>query len=473
MYYAKYLWVVFIVWSTVAIADQPNASDAKTISGVVVDSNANAVSQAIVSLWRHSFGEKTAVFAQVESDQNGGFSIPLPASAIRLKESPGRWVVKVLSPQHAIQSQRWSFSDDEQTALKFQLKAASELKVHVLDQQQRPIKGAGLQELTSVSTGTILPQDWKTLGVATPASDADGWLTIPNYDASVAGRFSIEHPKFASTTASFDPTNAETPIVEMDPGQEVRFKVICKSDPKAAAKATISLRISGRNNSSRRTLAVDEHGEVVARLADKRTTIHISHPTLYGLPWYHYRANQHREIEFTLHRSAVVKGRVIDQKTKKGVEGVTVHFVRTRRVIEYGRTDENGDYEVTLPALGFEVSVAESADLRTDGTRHNIYVSAESNEPVPLLTVQQRLPVQGRVVTRDGKIVPNALIVIGFRDAAILADEKGRFEFKPDDGHDKLVQALHPYKPLSEQRPRIRTTRRLKSLLKKRDRWSA
>jgi hypothetical protein len=177
------------------------------------------------------------------------------------------------------------------------------------------------------------------------------------------------------------------------------------------------------------------------------TTIRVR---LYGTPWYFYRpAGTQQRIKFSLHETGKAVGRVIDKASGTGIANLRVQFAREQHVIETALTDANGQYEVELPDLDFQVSVTPSDQWNAGGARLTIKIEPSTTTRLKELSVSSNPPIKGQVVTADGVPVENAIVVVGFRDQTLLTDQQGRFSFQIRDQLRTFVQALHPYESLS------------------------
>ncbi len=416
------------------------------ISGTIVDPEGNPVANALVIDYRMLPGAGAPDSHRCRTDKDGKYAFP------RLDVDNGKFLyIKVFAPPFAVHIEKVDIAGGDSRTLDFRLEPSQQVRLRVVDQTQQPVSDAKLTLLRSNDAGSfwISRDDWESFGLPLPVSDQQGWLTIPN---QVPGRpldLEIDHPDFVYCKLQGVSAGSDPQVATMQRGNKVQFQVSCPSDPDAVSQATIRITVSGRPKSYRLAIPVDKAGKAVATLADRRTTIRIVHPKLYGLPWYFYRPNEHRIVKFSLHQTGKVRGRVVDQASGEGVAGLRVQLVREQRVIETAISDREGWYEAEAPDVDFQVSVSSNADWIADRQTLPIKVAAGETQSLKDLFVSSKPPIRGRVVTPTGEPVANAIVIAGFRDLTTMADEEGRFSLQPRDDRSVMIQALHPYERLS------------------------
>lgn len=416
------------------------------LGGTVTDASGEPVADAIVIKVASSGGPWTPSIARTQTDASGNFQFASDAIPPGLK-------LVAYAEGHAIESIRVSSRGEAPDGpIDIQLGTPATIRIRVVDEAGRPIAGAVAGNVYRAESRFfhLSCHDWEALGLECPRSDADGWFEISHQHPTEPLKVQIEHPEYViaqieKASPEFNPNR-----VTLLEGDRVAFVVSCDFDPGAVADARIEVSASDERGHYWQFVEVGEDGRASVNLADRHATIKIHHPALYGRPWYFYHPEENQQIEFSLHRTGTVRGRVIDPRSDEGVEQVSVRFVRENKVFKMARTDSAGHYEAELPDLEFTVGV-ESSDL-WEAAAEELSVTVEAGQVVELepLSVTPKPPVRGRVVNADGEPVQNAIVVTGFRGPIVLTDVEGRFSYRSRERHLLFAQVLHPYEPLSK-----------------------
>lgn len=344
-------------------------------------------------------------------------------------------------------------TDGSPIVVDFKLRQAKRSSLRILDEDARPVGGVELRSIQEKAPYAeavwLQKEDWSQLGLAVPTSNADGEIDLRLTTGSNKLDLTFEHPDFAATP-KFGVQLQEQPVeVRMDQGDEVRFVVTCKSDPAAISDAVITVSVAEEGGYQRLRFPVDASGRVTTRLRDRHATIRIEHPTLEGRPWYFYRPATSL-MPFSLHRTGILKGRVVHANTGEGAAKVSVQIITGNQVVKQPLSDENGFYETKIAAGGYRVKVVSARGTWEAVDREfSIEVKPDQVQLVPDLQVTTREPLRGQVVLPSGEPVPNAIVVTSFRDDPVLADQEGRFEVLPRHERRIPIHALHPFERLS------------------------
>ncbi len=139
------------------------------------------------------------------------------------------------------------------------------------------------------------------------------------------------------------------------------------------------------------------------------------------------------EVEVRLRRAMELSGRVVDEVTGEGIEGVQLRFDQTVRDGDaHAESDENGDFVLGGFPAGAGVLTARASGYE----RLERSVAEVSTDPLELvLRPRPEIDVLG-VVVRDGAPVAGASVRV--RSVVSVTDAAGRFALKSSPGRTSL-----------------------------------
>lgn len=446
-----------LVLRTDAIAGQDEASIA--VVGSVVDSEGRAIESASVTITTHIQRPGKPMRLSTKTKADGSYSIEaLPAKSSEIQVvsiraySDGFEIAQINMPSVGKSSD--DMLANGSLVANFKLGKSEKTSVKLVNVEGEPVVGARLVTLTAKKPFSqqifLSDGDWAPVGLEISPSNEQGVVQIPGLVLSTKYDFQFEHSDYARTpTWNTDLTHEKTEIV-MDRGMEVEFVVNCKSEPKAVADAVVCVSISEEMGHQRIEVPVSPSGKANMRLRDRSATINVEHPTLQSRDWYFYR--KERSLAFALHRTGLVKGRVVNEETGKGAQSVSVHLAANNRVVKSGYSDEQGYYQVIVAEGDYSANLSSYSELwKVSDKKESLTVKAGEVVTVPDFPVSPKPVIRGQVILPTGEPVANAIIVANFRDEPLLSDAEGNFALRP--GHTGRIipiHAWHPYQGFSK-----------------------
>lgn len=300
----------------------------------------------------------------------------------------------------------------------------------VLDEAGEPLKGAILQMLQQdgppMESIWMRAEDWRSMGLETPVSNDAGELDLSLLPMGKTYDLTIRHKGYADTP-NYDKALSSSQVIPLtlERGSEVEFRVTCGFDPEAVRDAVIEISVSDDFGHQLLKVVPDEKGKATTRLRDCHASIHIRHPSLEGKPWYFYR--KEKVLDFSLHRTGVIRGRVIDAKTGKGAANVGVQAVAEHRVDASATTNQDGEYEIVIADGEYTVGLAGGRNWRSEEKVEVAVLAGEISKADDIKATAEETK-KGRIVDQDGNGIPGALIITDFRNSGGVTDSDGRFE---------------------------------------------
>ncbi|MEO9935377.1 M56 family metallopeptidase [Rhodopirellula bahusiensis] len=443
--------------ATQSTEDVDELLQSSAFSGFVKDEFGRPIERAKVVAFYQLKEQREVASAVDTTDREGRFEftdIPLTSPGLR------SLFLSAYSSGYAIQSRHIRRSpaspplEAARVDLEFELQPASLGVVDVVDEEGEPVAGAILTELYSKgedSTVVYLHRDaWVQLGLPVPTSDANGRMEIPSISQASVYDVELVHPEFAKTPIWETPLS-ETPLTAViEKGDPVKFVVTSPTDSGKIDEARVEVLVQEPGGISMVVCDVPESGVIETRLRDASSIITIKHPTLVSRSWYAYQTSE-PTMEFSLHRTGTVRGRVVDTESGEGVENISVRFVANRRQHHLLRTNEEGYYDGEVAEGAYSVQIEDSQGqwkIPKDD-RQEIHVAANQTVQLKTFTATQSAPIQGRVLFESGEPVANAIVLQGFRQKPILTDTDGKFAVVRGSRMAQVVYAIHPTKKLS------------------------
>ncbi|WP_286765507.1 MULTISPECIES: M56 family metallopeptidase [Rhodopirellula] len=444
------------------VVTQPNEDSeerlqSSAVAGTVKDEFGQPIESAKVVAF-YQLSEQREVVSSVDaSDAEGRFEFTdIPLTNPNLKSL----AIYSCASGYAIQSRliyRSLFSpplNADLLDLNFELEPEAIGIVDVVDEDGQPVAGAVLTQLQSKGetlTSLYLYRDvWEQLGLSVPTSNANGRMEIPSISPGRIYDVQLVHPEFAKTPIWETPLS-ETPLTAViEKGNPVKFVVTSPTDSDKVDQAKIEVVVNEIGGVFMVICDVPEDGIVETRLRDANSNISIKHPTLVSRSWYFYRKNK-PTMEFSLHRTGTVRGRVVDAETGNGVGQMSVTFGGNHRQLHLLRTDEEGYYEGEVAEGEYSVKIEDIQGQwkATEDDRREIHVAANETVQMKTFTANRSAPIQGRVLLESGEPVANAIVLQGSRQMPILTDADGTFAVVRGSRRNQVVYAIHPTKKLS------------------------
>jgi protocatechuate 3,4-dioxygenase beta subunit len=269
----------------------------------------------------------------------------------------------------------------------------------------------------------------------------------------------------------------------LQPGHSLNGEVVCADTGKPAAAARVTLSGEGQSFES----ATDARGRFrIAQLAPGKHLLQVHAPenseylataTAVDIP------ADRREVEtqVKLARGVLVRGRVVDEETGRGVAGVTLGYegqaLAAGSFTSPVQTGDDGSFGLTVPPGKGKVRVSwappgyylptssvgpatmeDSEGSRKELARHVQEVDARPDQPVRGLnfTIGRGRVVTGRVLDPEGKPVRGAQVaapvLFGRTVLPVDTDGAGRFTLSglaPDQEQDLGI--IHPGRKLGAQ----------------------
>lgn len=420
------------------------------VKGAIVDSAGQPVAGAIALGEQNQFtdvldrGAKSAV-----SDATGRFSLEFDVQV-----SPAAlWLpIRVYKPGCAIAQRNFGVRREQpdEVELSFELEPAHARTVCLVDSHDQPIAGAKLAAAATQSLQFSLDAEvLSSLGIDVPSSDEAGLIEIPWLSADGEYDLRFEHPEFAHTMAWRVADRADPPRVCMERGNEVEFAFIFPKGLQAPQGGSVMVRVQASEGSYSRVVPLDAQGRGKTRLANgQNISLQPRHPTLATMGSEQYRGI--RMNTFVLYEKGSVRGRVINAANMQGVEGVSVHCTARGKMVAATRTQADGSYELSVPAIAIEVTLDDGTEWKSENQSRSLQVKPSSVHELDDFSVRAKLPLRGRVVYQN-KPVPYAIVGYALPAAKFqLADAEGNFEIAGEMfGSHTVLLAMHPYEPRS------------------------
>ncbi|WDQ15357.1 M56 family metallopeptidase [Rhodopirellula sp. P2] len=338
--------------------------------------------------------------------------------------------------------------------LDFELQPEAIGIVDVVDEEGQPVAGAVLNQLQlkgETLTSLYLYRDvWEQLGLPVPTSDENGRMEIPSISQASFYDVQLVHPEFAKTPI-WETLLSETPLTAViEKGDPVKFVVKSPTDSDKIDQAKIEVVVNEIGGVFMVVCDVPEDGIVETRLRDANSNISIKHPTLVSRSWHFYRKDK-PTMEFSLHHTGTVRGRVVDAETGDGVGQMSISFSANHRQGHRLRTDEEGYYEGEVAEGEYSVQIEDTQGQWKipKNDRREIHVAANETVQMKTFTANRSAPIQGRVLLESGEPVANAIVLQGLRQEPILTDADGKFAVVRGWRSGQVVYAIHPTKKLS------------------------
>ncbi|EGF25206.1 M56 family metallopeptidase [Rhodopirellula baltica] len=427
------------------------------VAGFVKDEFGRPIESATVVAFYQLKEQREVVILADTSDAEGRFEFTdIPLTNPDLKSL----AIYSHASGHAIQSRRVHRHSGSPPLnadlldLDFELQPEAVGIVDVVDEEGQPVAGAVLNQLQlkgETLTSLYLYRDvWEQLGLPVPTSDENGRMEIPSISQAKVYDVQLVHPEFAKTPIWETPLS-ETPLTAViEKGNPVKFVVKSPTDSDKIDQAKIEVVVNEIGGVFMVVCDVPEDGIVETRLRDANSNISIKHPTLVSRSWHFYRKDK-PTMEFSLHRTGTVRGRVVDAETGDGVGQMSISFSANHRQLHRLRTDEEGYYEGEVAEGEYSVQIEDSQGQwkATEDDRREIHVAANEIVQMKTFTATKSAPIQGRVLFESGKPVANAIVLQGFRQKPILTDTDGKFAVVRGSRRNQVVYAIHPTKKLS------------------------
>jgi thiol-disulfide isomerase/thioredoxin len=462
---------------------QPDGPPTGGIAGRVLDAKGDPVRGALLILHqsdRENHGWKEPP-AAVRSGERGEYEF---------RQLPEGWfIITAESSGFAKAFRATQLEARQQLTVDVGLREPVQTVVLLRNERNQPVAGARIRFLLQRGVNgrfLLYANDLKTFGMTFNTSDKEGRLELPPLPAASTVTVTIDHDDFAPAQlkdAALAQGRALT--VTMRRGVRLTFRL----QPEDLARRISQLDIDLRHEPFQHPSTIVSHRIPVAN-AIARVTVEpgsyrvlwLKHRDFLITPWYtpdighgsflRLAPGKDETFPFVLHRKVVVRGRVINEATGQPVADCGIHGEIATPVpsnvgktysegwmhADWGKTDRNGQYELTLAAGPARITFSES-NLFAKDAYTNLVVAPDGSTAVPDIRVRPLPKVSGRVVGPDGRPIPKT--IVRFRGKLeflqpTLADESGRFEIPitwlpEEEGQRVLVHplvAFHAYEPL-------------------------
>jgi RNA polymerase sigma factor (sigma-70 family) len=375
----------------------------------------------------------------------------------------GMAIVAAVVPDHSFAAATSSVQPGQPAVdIALVVTAEQDLRVQIRGEDDKPVQGAKLVSLSWKTERTdwcwfpldVLPREKMSI----PASDKNGWLTIPRIPRGTNFRLFVDHPDFARQEFVGPAVPKKAATIRMERGWPLTVFAVQADSGKPAKRATVTVTAFPRTYDVY-DQPVDDDGKCSLRVGKTgHVTILVNHPELMARRWEQIAKwedmGDGQTYQFELFRKGKVRGRVVDEKTNKPLSGVSVTMsAGYRKVIALTDSDESGRYELEGPQGTVTLEVRPGAGYRAP-EHGSVTVQLDPAMPTEAANlVAQQLPmIRGTVYLPDGKPAAGALVVDDdtSSDHALVADALGRFEFRSRWGHGGVtVSASHPTERLS------------------------
>ena len=462
------------------------------ISGVVTDAKGQPQENAEVLLIRFRTGDFTAApLGSTKTGADGKFALDLPEAP----ESRGvAYLVMASKPGHAWGG--YGIKDAtkpmESTPINLVLGDPKPLAGQVVSRKGEPVSGALVYPLAMNQTGSadvevvfVLPG----MEQFAAKTDAAGRFRFEQLPAGWRAGVLVRHPDYANL--SVFPAGRDSGF---DVGKEaIRLELAAAGGILGCVTDSLTSRpVAGVSLVARARQAEDPFGSTAITGADGRYEMKnlppgdytISPPMQFGMDTKSGAAGgilQPRSgvkleegqvlqgVDLLLKPGIVVKGRVIEEKSRKGLANVTVSASQREGTggpaawNAYAQTNAEGRFEITAPE-GVVTLNAYSSEYRA-GTQPrqavNLKIGETPAEVVIALQGNAALRISGVVLDPAGKPVAGAIVRPGFdrnrKDAR--TDDAGKFDLHitriayPGMTEDMSLYALAPDKNLAAMIP--------------------
>lgn len=341
---------------------------------------------------------------------------------------------------------------------------AGTLTLKVTDEAGAPIAGAIPEWVSWVPPETsrvwLQTELFRQAGLELPTSDEEGLLRLPGLPQDAEIDVSVSHPEFArQKLEGIRVGEGPTATLELDPGQMLSVQAVHVEDEAPVSDATVTIYAGGLISIKE---PVDADGLYSIRVpTDAQALIRVEHETLEArtLPslsrsdWQAatFRSKQPpKPMRVPLYPTGTISGQVFDEENGEPVSDLLVEVtadVKSPKVW-YGRTDENGRYEMAVAAGPVKIDISNGAGYEPlDREAVSAIVDADSTVTADELRVRRLPKVRGIVKTADGEPVKGreAIVMVGsFRATPLRVDDQGRFDYQLDRKLPSVtVEAMH------------------------------
>jgi thiol-disulfide isomerase/thioredoxin len=387
-----------------------------------------------------------------------------------------------------------TISEHQSQSADIGLDVPMERQIRVEDERGQPIVGARIREyrVRGVNGECRFPQlSIDSLGIATSASDQNGYLRLPSIAAGeVINKITIDHADFAPDFISELPgSTGPMTKVTMRPGVPITLRVPTDRPSEQINGAVIDLRFEhSSDHSDVMHYEVKFDSDGAARLTlgrGKCNWLLLQHPDYFVTPayaanepkgqWLRIEPGRNQNLNFEVHRKVSVGGRIVDAETGKPVSGLSVmgrlangmangwdDAPPTWSFAGWGESDQDGKYKIEL--------AAGSVRLTCEGDQHlaekdfyDLSIAADGSTQVPDIKVRSLPKVKGIVLQPDGRPAVGAVVRLRGKYLSalqpVLSDDKGQFEIQPNqvpvnqETQERLflhpVVAFDPHLPLA------------------------
>jgi len=391
------------------------------VRGRVLDANGAPLAGTVSAFREDAFrlkpfrlaeAEPVAAFAATTA-ASGGYALALPGA--------GRYRLRAFAPGFLPEDEAARDYDQSRDGLDFYLLPAAEITGVVVDPENAPVAGA------RVSAARFGPGD------ATDVRSAeDGSFALPvrrGGTVQVVVRASGFAPYFESSVRAPSP-----PLhVVLERGVTVRLRAVERVTRRPAGGARVVLFYRG----ARREGATDERGEVAFELVPTRASQGWgSQRVLYvgGAPWAPAKIDaSEREPtdglldlgDIELQRGGIVRGRVLEAKTKQPIAGAHVlafagsDWMLTMAVAPKTVSGDDGSYELRGVPVERSALLASHEGYVTNRNVRDLFVGMRRGsslfeegraEAVHDLELEPAIAVSGVVLAPDGEPAPDARV---------------------------------------------------------------
>jgi len=463
----------------------------KSISGVVKDAKDQPLGGAEVVFIRIEALEFTGVqMNSAKTGADGKFTFDIPAGGM----DPYHFVI-ASKPGHA-----WGGcmvdgeTDTEGKPIDLALGEPKPLAGQVVNHKGEPVSGALVCPLVLTKQANADRMDmifiWPGMEEFTAKTDAAGRFRFEQLPAGGKARVAVRHPDYANLVL---PLGSETP--GFDVGKEdVRVELTAAGTIQGRLVDAVTSRpvegvtLEGVRNQESELPFVN----VATTGADGRYEFRNLRPGDYTIdlpplpPSSTFNGVVQRRSGVKLQEGQVlrgidllrkpgilVKGRVIEEKSGKGLPNATVQAYMTVSAFRPGRggdipawhvstdTDRDGHFKITAPegsvtlqavSSGYRAGSqpAQSLNLKSDETPAEVVIALKGNPA---------LRISGVVLDPAGKPVAGVIVRPGFGNlrSGVRTGDDGKFEFKstphPYGGENLAIYALAPEKDLAAMVP--------------------
>ena len=418
----------------------PRRNKSRTIVGRIVDESGEPVAGAKIWLPIYDWT------ATATTDDRGGFRLEVPAEVLR-RRIPHRQITHVwaYAPDYSvgIASAYDALFDEQGEPILLQLAPESQTAITVVTPDGSPAAGATVEPYRCLATTWSMLVPDELAAILRTTTDESGCTQLSAIVPHSIGSLAVTTEQSGCQLIQPDADRLENEPwrIELRPVGKVVGQIAC-DDPESVASVRLALRTYGdpkppyttvppRITEGYARVVTDDQGRftvehmAVGRLHLFGSLANESRSRLWIPDWYDVTEGDTTNVKLEARVGVPVTGTVVEEKTKKPVQGAYV------RLSPYGRsqgahatTDEHGRYSTyAVPGTtGYSATAPNYVRSRKDPLSASIQVPNDASlfemPAIHLAPVDMPRAVRGRLIDGQGRSVPHAIVTAYRGDTA-------------------------------------------------------